>query len=146
MPLRYPRACGLKTVYLSWGGISCSFGNSRAFVWSNVQSYRKRQRRTSERTSAAHCTPLARTASMTASTFFNRARTLAFLVVDNFHGVFLINTRVRCAGKSCQVAVTRGDHRELCGLHGTRQTSSVQVSTSRKVTRLPSHPRHTNGG
>jgi hypothetical protein len=36
-----------------------------------------------------HWTPLARTASMTASTFFRRERTLALRVTDSFHGVFL---------------------------------------------------------
>lgn len=40
-------------------------------------------------TSAVHCTPLERTASMTASTRFRRARAFAFLVGDNFQGVFL---------------------------------------------------------
>ena len=41
------------------------------------------------RTRALHWTPLALTASITASTFFSRARAFAFRVTDNFHGVFL---------------------------------------------------------
>lgn len=41
------------------------------------------------RTNAAHLTPLSLTASMTESTRFRRARTFAFRVRDNFHGVFL---------------------------------------------------------
>ena len=42
-----------------------------------------------KRTSASHCTPLSRTASITESTFFSRARWFAFRVLDNFQGVFL---------------------------------------------------------
>lgn len=38
---------------------------------------------------------------MTASTFFNRERTLAFLVVDNFHGVFLSHVWVKRADERC---------------------------------------------
>lgn len=40
-------------------------------------------------TRAAHWTPLARTASMTESTRFNRFRWFALRVTDSFHGVFL---------------------------------------------------------
>lgn len=45
-----------------------------------------------EHTRAEHSMPLARTASMTASTFLSRDRTLALRVVDSFHGVFLVNS------------------------------------------------------
>ena len=41
------------------------------------------------RTSAVHSTPLARTASMTASTFFSRERTFALRVTESFIGIFL---------------------------------------------------------
>lgn len=40
-------------------------------------------------TREAHCTPLARTASITASTFLSLWRALAFLVIESFHGIFL---------------------------------------------------------
>ena len=40
-------------------------------------------------TNAEHFTPLARTASITASSCFNRFLWLALRVTDNFHGVFL---------------------------------------------------------
>jgi hypothetical protein len=40
-------------------------------------------------TRALHWTPLALTASITASTFFRRLRAFAFRVGDSFHGVFL---------------------------------------------------------
>lgn len=48
-------------------------------------SYDLRQMHTRE----AHSIPLALTASITASTFFSRARAFAFRVADNFQGVFL---------------------------------------------------------
>jgi len=70
IPFLYPRSWGENVVYLSRGTISCSFGSCNASV------------------KAPHCTPLARTVSITSSTFFNRARWLAFRVLDNFHGVF----------------------------------------------------------
>lgn len=40
-------------------------------------------------TSATHWTPLDRTASITASTFFSRARAFALRVGDSFQGTFL---------------------------------------------------------
>jgi hypothetical protein len=56
-----------------------------------------KERRNTPRTSDSHCTPLALTASMTASTFFSRARALAFRVTESFQGVFLngVTGRVR---------------------------------------------------
>ena len=39
--------------------------------------------------------PLALTASITASTFFSRARAFAFRVTDNFQGVFLSQGVIR---------------------------------------------------
>jgi hypothetical protein len=48
------------------------------------------------RTREAVFTPLALTASITASTFFSRERALALRVTESFHGVFL-KTRRECA-------------------------------------------------
>lgn len=53
IPFRYPRACGEKVVYLSFAGISCSFGSSRHFVYKGrhqIQYYR------SERNTNQRCT------------------------------------------------------------------------------------------
>lgn len=40
MPLRYPFEWGLKMVYLSFAGISCSFGSSNAFSCARIAQYK----------------------------------------------------------------------------------------------------------
>lgn len=58
--------------------------------------YEEEEQSWAKRTRAEHCTPLARTASITASTFFRRARTFALRVTESFQGDFLSNHATIC--------------------------------------------------
>lgn len=72
-----------------------AFGDAETDEWMEMEM--------NGRTRAEHCTPLARTASITASTFFRRARTFALRVTESFQGDFLHHEHERVSQSVSQL-------------------------------------------